>query len=111
MLPEVRREQSERRADKRFPIKLDIQYRALTSRLPRRFRRGRTINMSSHGILFSDDQTLTYGTKVEAEVDWPFKLDGEVPLKLVIHGSVVRLENRSVALAITRHEFRVCGSH
>jgi hypothetical protein len=66
--------------------------------------------MSSHGILFLDSQALSCGTEVEAEVDWPVKLDGIVPLKLIIHGSVVRLEKGSVALAIKRHEFRICTS-
>jgi hypothetical protein len=60
--------------------------------------------------LFTADQTLTHGTRVEVEVDWPVKLDGKVPLKLVIQGSVVRLEKRSVALAFSRHRFRTCRS-
>ena len=62
--------------------------------------------MSSHGILFVDGQTLILGTKVEAEVDWPVKLDGQVPLKLIVRGSVVRFENGCVALALRDREFR-----
>jgi len=68
------------------------------------------VNMSSHGILFVDDQTLRQGTRVEVVVDWPLKLDGEVPLKLIVLGSVVRSEKGCVALAIQRHEFRICKS-
>ena len=64
--------------------------------------------MSSCGILLADNQALISGTKVEVELDWPAKLDGSVPLKLVIRGSVVRLEKGCVALAIKHHEFHIC---
>jgi len=112
VFPEAKTEQFqlERRAGARFPIGLNLQYRVLARRIKRPFRRGKTVNMSSHGILFVDNQTLTQGTKVEAEVDWPVKLNGEVPLKLIVRGSVVRLEKGRVALAIKNHEFRTCKS-
>jgi hypothetical protein len=42
--------------------------------------------MSTRGILFVDDQNLNQGRKVEVVIDWPVKLDGEVPLKLIVVG-------------------------
>lgn len=65
------------------------------------------MNMSSHGILFVEDRPLSIGTKVVAEVDWPVKLNGTVPLKLIVEGSVVRLEARGIALSIQRREFYI----
>ena len=108
MSSEEQTDQSERRSEERFPIRLNLRYRVLSSHMQRPFAHGQTINMSSHGILFVDGQTLILGTKVEAEVDWPAQLDGQAPLKLIVRGSVVRFENRCVALALGAREFRTC---
>ena len=108
---ESRAEQLERRSGARFPLELKLRYRVLTrSGIQQPLRDGKTVNISGHGILFADDKTLTCGTKVEAEVDWPVKLDGKVPLKLIVRGSVVRLEKGRVALAFRDHKFHTRGS-
>ena len=103
-------EQLERRAHARFPVELSVRYRLLGRRVPQHTGHGTTVNMSSHGILFVDDQTPRQGTKVEVVVDWPVKLDGTVPLHLIVVGSIVRLEKGLVALAIKHHEFRTSKS-
>lgn len=102
--------QSERRASKRFPIALKLRYRLLGNRA-KTFRNGITVNMSSQGVLFVDEHNLTVGTKVEAHIYWPVKLQELVPLNLVLVGSVVRLEVGYIALAFTRHEFRIRKPH
>jgi hypothetical protein len=66
--------------------------------------------MSSGGILFTTDHALARGAKVEVEVEWPLKLDDRIPLKLIVHGEVVRSESAQVALAglqILRHHFHL----
>ncbi|HLG99595.1 MAG TPA: hypothetical protein VKX49_25025 [Bryobacteraceae bacterium] len=63
--------------------------------------------MSRHGVLFMDDEILTVGTKVEAHIHWPVKLDGNLPLKLILFGSIVRLEAGRAAFVFKRHEFRI----
>jgi hypothetical protein len=69
---------------------------------------GKTVNISSGGVLVATDRVLSPGSRVEIEMDWPVKLDGGVSLKLVISGRVVRSNADDVALAgvkILRHAF------
>ena len=103
--------QPERRADKRFPIRLGLRYRVLNRRAPKVFRHGTTVNMASHGIVFVYDHTLSVGTYVEAHIHWPVKSEGKLPMKLVLpEARVVRSESGRIALAFRRHQFRVYQS-
>lgn len=65
-----------------------------------------TKNISGKGILFSTQHTLRTGARVEILVDWPARLDGKTPLRLIIQGRVVRSIGSQAAVAIQRHEFR-----
>jgi hypothetical protein len=70
---------------------------------------GRTVNMSSSGMLFVADRVLAPGRKVEVLVQWPVKLDEQVGLKLIVLGEVVRVGSEGpiqAAIRIERHEFR-----
>jgi hypothetical protein len=100
----------EQRGHKRFPISLEIQYRQLHRGREARRGSGRTINMSSGGILFDTEHPLTPGVTVEIFVNWPFLLEGVCPLKLVMRGRVVRADGMSAAIQTKQHEFRVAGS-
>jgi hypothetical protein len=69
---------------------------------------GRTVNISSSGVLVAIDRVLSPRSRVEIEMDWPAKLDNAVSIKLVISGRVVRSKEGEVALAgvkIVRHAF------
>jgi hypothetical protein len=70
---------------------------------------GKTVNMSSVGILISTDQILTPGWRVEVEVDGPFQIDDVVSPKLIATGRIVRAENVAVpraAIKISSHAFK-----
>jgi hypothetical protein len=50
--------------------------------------------------------------RVEVEVDWPVKLDDQVPMKLVVSARVVRSKEDDVALAgvkILRYTFHTAS--
>jgi c-di-GMP-binding flagellar brake protein YcgR len=96
----------ERRESSRFPLQQEVQYRVLNSRAEKISGVGRTLDMSSSGILFSTEQRLHLGRLVEVAVNWPAWLDGKCPLKFVAVGRVVRSEPFSAALKIERYEFR-----
>jgi hypothetical protein len=96
----------DRRESSRFPLQQEMQYRVLNSKLERICGTGRTLDMSSTGILFSTEQRLQLGRLVEVAVNWPARLDGKCPLKFVAVGRVVRSEPHSAALRIERYEFR-----
>ena len=73
------------------------------------FGRGKTLNISSSGILVTTDRVLAPGLRLEVEIDWPVRLDGQVSLKLVVQGKIVRSAKNDVAVAgvkISRHTFR-----
>lgn len=97
---------SERRSADRFPIEQEIRYRAVTRRQPDPTGFGKTINMSSSGILFETKEDLTPGKQLEVSVAWPAQLNNRTPLKLVARGRVVRVDDRRAALEIQHYEFR-----
>ena len=100
----------EQRSHKRFPISLDVQYKQLRRGRVAQHGSGRTINISSGGVLFDAESPLTPGTNVEIMVNWPFLLEGVCPLKLVMRGRVVRTEGMFTAIQAIQHEFRTAGS-
>jgi hypothetical protein len=65
--------------------------------------------MSSEGILFSTNQLFVRGAAAELWIEWPVPLNGH-PLRLIVHGRVVRSEGQNAAVRIARHEFRLAGN-
>ena len=96
----------ERRSAERFPLQLDVRYREMGRRSDCAQGIGSTKNVSGKGILFTTQHILRSGARVELSVDWPMRLDGKTPLRLVIQGRVVRSMNGHAVVMIQRHEFR-----
>jgi PilZ domain len=97
----------ERRASKRFTIQEDAAYRILDSRVSApESGVGKTIDISSSGVLFGTEQRLRSGKRIEVSINWPAPLDGNCPLKFVIVGRVVRVEDMQAAVCIEQYEFR-----
>jgi hypothetical protein len=103
-------EDSERRANPRFPIEREVQYRPLNGKRDTEWGGGATVNMSNASVFFSCETPVTLGKRLEVAISWPVQLDGTCRLKLVATGKVVRCEGRHVAIAIERYEFRTVGS-
>ena len=72
---------------------------------------GKTVNVSSNGILFTTERPLGCNDRVEVAVNWPAFLDNKCPLKLVTRGRIVRSEDLRAAVAIEHYEFRTQGIH
>ena len=100
----------DRRASDRFPIEREIRYRLLTKRPVEDIGSGKTLNMSSSGVLFTTDQVMLPGRRLEVSVSWPAQLNNQCPLKLVARGKVVRSEPGVAAVEIQQYEFRTAGS-
>lgn len=96
----------ERRHNDRFPIEREVRYRVLSKRSSEEAGDGRTINISSSGVLFTSEHILLPGRRVELSISWPAQLDNKCALKLVARGRVVRFENGRAALEIQQYEFR-----
>jgi hypothetical protein len=99
--------QAERRGSKRFAIEQDALYKILDHRaaVPESGA-GKTLDISSGGVLFETVQRLRSGKRVELSVNWPAQLEGGCPLKFVVVGRVVRAEERRAAMHIEQYEFR-----
>jgi len=89
-----------------MPIQEDVQYRVLNKKAEDTQARGKTINMSSSGVLFTTEEMLLPGRRVELAINWPAQLDQKCGLKLMARGRVVRFENGMAAIEILQHEFR-----
>ncbi len=101
----------DRRRSPRYPIEREIRY-VIPSRRKNggETGTGKTINISSNGILFTTDQPLIPGSRIKLAVDWPVRLENICQLKLVAFGRVVRYESGTAAVEIEQYEFRTRGS-
>ena len=100
----------ERRSSGRFPIQQEVVYTLLDGKNRCEPTAGRTVDMSSGGILFTTAEALHPGKRLEIAVNWPARLDGTCRLKLVALGRVVRSSADRAAIAIEHYEFRTQGA-
>ncbi len=102
--------QSDRRNSDRFPIEREVRYRVLNKRGGEEAGEGKTLNISSSGVLFTSEHLLLPGRRMEVAISWPAQLNNQVALKLVARGRVVRFEKGHAALEIQQYEFRTHAS-
>jgi hypothetical protein len=110
---ELMQEQSgnaDRRHSDRFPIERDVRYRVLSKRAGEESGDGKTVNISSSGVLFTSEHVLLPGRRLELAISWPAQLNNKCALKLVARGRVVRFEAGCTALEIQQYEFRTQSS-
>jgi hypothetical protein len=102
--------QTDRRHSDRFPIEREVRYRVLNKRSTEEAGDGKTVNMSSSGVLFTADHMLLPGRRMELAISWPAQLNNKCALKLVARGRVVRFEGGRAAVEIQQYEFRTQAS-
>src|SRR5579863_8398050 len=98
--------QDDRRHSDRFPIEREVRFRVLNKRGGEEAGEGKTLNISSSGVLFTSEQMLLPGRRLELAISWPVQLNNQVALKLVARGRVVRFEEGHAAIEIQQYEFR-----
>jgi hypothetical protein len=97
----------DRRDSRRFAIEQEVFYKILDHRVATpESGVGRTLDISSGGVLFETKQQLRAGKRVEVSVNWPAQLEGGCPLKFVAVGRIVRANETHAAMHIEQHEFR-----
>jgi hypothetical protein len=96
-------DETERRGKTRFPIELFARY--AVQGLPEIERTGRTVNISSNGVLMTSAHEVSPGTLITGVIQWPIAI-GNAPLALHICGTVVRCGHGFVAVRIGIHELR-----
>lgn len=97
----------ERRAGRRYEIKLDMRWTLVHRGRRLESGSGITVDLSSGGILFASERELPIRSHVELSIAWPILLNQTKRLQLVVKGYVVRVVHRQVAIRIDHHEFRL----
>jgi hypothetical protein len=100
----------DRRSDRRYDMQLELRWKLLHRRKVQDTGAGRTIDLSSGGVLFEAGRQLPVGLSVELSVAWPVLLQHVAPMQLVISGRIVRSEGHRAALRISQHEFRTLAA-
>ncbi len=100
----------DRRRERRYGIELELRWKLVHRRKVLENGVGRTIDLSSGGILFDARQNLPAGLNVELSVSWPVLLHNVAPLQLVVIGRIVRTDGCHAALRMTQYEFRTIAS-
>jgi hypothetical protein len=100
----------ERRSKVRYPLELNIRYRYFAGG-SLRFGAGRTINVSSGGVLVASTRIIpphemSVGENVEMSIEWPPLLDGRISLQLFAVGWVVRRRPFDFAVSFERYQLR-----
>lgn len=100
---------AERRLKARYPLDLSVNYRYVYHGF--RFSgAGRAVDLSSGGILVASHHQLIEYPLMELSIEWPFLLDGRVPLQLITIGRALPRGEFHFAVAFERHEFRTTKS-
>ena len=97
---------AERRRYSRFPIEREVRYKTLSQRAEILAGVGKTLNISSSGVLFTADRQLPVGTRIEVSISWPAQLNEKCLLNLVARGRIIRQDGEQLALQIQQYEFR-----
>jgi hypothetical protein len=96
----------ERRSKARFPVHLTVKYRTFSDG-PSQVGAGRTVNMSSCGLLIATEEAMVpAGSRLQLTVDWPFRLHGRTPLQLIVFCRVTRCLQEEFAVMLDRYEFK-----
>ena len=101
--------QSERRVHQRYPISLEVEYKLLEGTGARQKGSGRTINISSGGILLHLEENPPNIRSIELSVKWPFLLDGLIPLQWIVRGNIVWTAANRLAIEVIDHAFHTAG--
>lgn len=99
----------ERRVHQRYPISLEVEYQLLDATGARRKGIGRTVNISSSGILLHLEENASNVNSIQLSVRWPFLLDGLIPLQWIVRGNIVRANGDSLAVKLVNHAFHTAG--
>jgi hypothetical protein len=106
---ELNRRENERRSKSRFAIQRDVRYKFAEGGVVVASGLGQTIDISSGGVAFVAERSLTRGGLVELSISWPMLLDQNCPMRFIVFGRVLRCVGHKAVCTIDRYEFRTQG--
>ena len=95
----------DRRRAGRYTIERDLTWKWQAKRTRQVPEHGRTVNISSGGVLFTTGFTLPLGKLVEVGINWPVMPETEAGLQLTARGRVVRSDAGCTAVEFRQREF------
>jgi hypothetical protein len=98
---------TERRAHRRYEVRLSVHYRVSQRGVMARTGTGTTCEMSTSGLSFRTRKPLPVGAHVELIIDWPAKHGDVYPIDLQATGFILRSEGGRTAVRVTSRKFRV----
>lgn len=98
--------QVERRSAERYAIQRDVRWRLKSKRTREAPAAGRTVNISSSGVLFATSAFAVPGIVVEVAISWPVAMDGGGELQLIARGRLTRCSDGMAAVHFQQREFR-----
>lgn len=99
---------SDRRANPRYPLTLEVEYTVLRGNGVGQTGFGRTINISARGVLLDISDPPRQGL-IQLSIYWPFFRHRSIRLKLLMYGEIVRVVGNWVAVRVTGHTFYTTG--
>ena len=106
---ELNRRENERRSKSRFAIQRDVRYKFAEGGVVVASGLGQTVDISSGGVAFIAERSLTRGGLVELSISWPMLLDQNCPMRFIVFGRVLRCVGCKAVCTIDRYEFRTQG--
>lgn len=103
-------QERERRSRRRYPLQLNLRYKSACSKMAISGT-GRTLNVSSGGLLIAAQHDLMEGIRLNVTVEWPWLLDQSTPLQLFAESRVVRTSDSHFAVQLVRYQFRTSKRH
>jgi hypothetical protein len=98
-------DRSDRRVARRYPLHLRVKYSIVRRRRILESGYGRTINMSTNGLLIETPSRLPLGVAIQLLIDWPAAPRNGIALQLEVEGKTVRSEWNGTAVRMAHREF------
>jgi hypothetical protein len=98
---------ADRRDNRRYQIRLPLQYRVSQKGAAPRSGSGTTCDLSTTGLSFRCRRALPVGTHIEMTVEWPPRYGDIYPIDLVITGFIVRSTGGKTGVRVSSRKFRV----
>jgi PilZ domain len=100
----------ERRSAARYGVALPVTYTVVRDSAICATGRGRTVDLSTSGILLAADRPLPDGEEIHLSIEWPSASTMSLPVSLYVGGRIVRNQGLLAAVRLLRYEFRTAHS-
>src|SRR5260370_39430279 len=94
-------ENIERRASRRYPVNVDVEYRIMPAAENGSVCYGRTVNLSTTGLMLECIPALQMGLDIELTIKWPVRRGEGTGIELHAFGRTIRVEEGYTALRIS----------